>query len=91
LVSRDNLHIAATPGTREIMSPPTAREICTKLAVLLAVVSGASVANIYYAQPLLDQIGHDLGIERAGLGPVTTATRHDHLPLIVRLPHSLIC
>ena len=33
-----------------------------KLVVLLAVASGAAVANLYYAQPLLDVIAADLGV-----------------------------
>lgn len=28
----------------------------------LAIVAGVSVANIYYNQPLLNVIGHDLGV-----------------------------
>ncbi len=39
------------------------------LRLLLAVLcGGVSVANIYYAQPLLGQIGSDLSIPPAGLG-----------------------
>jgi len=69
------------------MSSRTVREtlgepppgISTKLAVLLAVASGVAVANIYYAQPLLDQIGRDLGVGPAGLGLVTTVTQVGYL------------
>src|SRR6201991_5369474 len=69
------------------MSSPTVREtvggpppgISPKLAVLLAVASGVAVANIYYAQPLLDQIGRDLGVGPAGLGLVTTVTQVGYL------------
>jgi predicted MFS family arabinose efflux permease len=38
-----------------------------------------AVANIYYAQPLLGQIGHDLGVGPAGLGLVTTVTQVGYL------------
>jgi predicted MFS family arabinose efflux permease len=69
------------------MNPLTMREthggpppgISTKLAVLLAIASGVAVANIYYAQPLLDQIGRDLGVGPAGLGLVTTVTQVGYL------------
>jgi len=69
------------------MSSRTVREtageappgISSKLAVLLAIASGVAVANIYYAQPLLDQIGRDLGVGPAGLGLVTTVTQVGYL------------
>src|SRR6201991_3877179 len=69
------------------MSPPSTPEttgqsppgVSTGLAVLLAVACGVAVANVYYAQPLLDQIGHDLGIGPAGLGLVTTVTQVGYL------------
>ncbi|GAA3168993.1 hypothetical protein GCM10020255_056310 [Rhodococcus baikonurensis] len=35
------------------------------LRLLLAVLCGVSVANIYYAQPLLGQIGSDLSLPPA--------------------------
>jgi predicted MFS family arabinose efflux permease len=61
--------------------------ISTRLAVLLAVASGVAVANIYYAQPLLVQIGSDLGVEPAGLGLVTTVTQAGYfLGLILIVP-----
>ncbi|MEV7041749.1 MFS transporter [Amycolatopsis sp. NPDC051061] len=57
---------------RESPGPPT---ISTRFALLLAVACGIAVANIYYAQPLLEEIGRDLGIRPAGLGFVTTVTQ----------------
>lgn len=57
------------------------------LAVLLAVASGVAVANIYYAQPLLQQIGRDLKVGPAGLGLVTTVTQAGYfLGLILIVP-----
>ncbi len=47
--------------------------------MLLAVACGASVANVYYAQPLLDRIGADLNISSAALGLVTTVTQGGYL------------
>jgi predicted MFS family arabinose efflux permease len=65
--------------------PPTG--ISTRLAVLLAIASGVAVANIYYAQPLLGQIGRDLGVGPAGLGLVTTVTQAGYfLGLILIVP-----
>ncbi|WP_028936416.1 MFS transporter [Pseudonocardia spinosispora] len=70
----------ATPGTRP-------DGISTRTALLLAFASGAAVANVYYAQPLLERIGHDLGVGPAGLGLVTTVTQAGYfLGLILIVP-----
>ncbi|MCO5738309.1 MFS transporter, partial [Stenotrophomonas maltophilia] len=45
------------------------------LLVLLAVAAGASVANVYYAQPLLDQLAHAFALERTVAGAVLAATQ----------------
>jgi MFS family permease len=47
--------------------------------VLLAVAAGVSVANVYYAQPLLDRIGADLAVRPGALGLVTTVTQAGYL------------
>ncbi|MCP2279323.1 MFS transporter [Nocardia amikacinitolerans] len=53
--------------------------IDNRLSVLLALACGISVANVYYAQPLLDGIGADLGIGSGQLGLVTTLTQAGYL------------
>lgn len=45
------------------------------LVGLLACASGLSVANVYYAQPLLDQMAGDFAISTAAVGGVITATQ----------------
>lgn len=45
------------------------------LVGLLACASGLSVANVYYAQPLLDQMAGDFAISTAAVGWVITATQ----------------
>lgn len=45
------------------------------LVRLFALASGLSVANVYYAQPLLDLLAQDFGITQAAAGSVVTATQ----------------
>lgn len=45
------------------------------LAWLFAIASGSSVANVYYAQPLLDALARDFEIAQAAVGGVVTATQ----------------
>jgi predicted MFS family arabinose efflux permease len=42
--------------------------------LLFAIASGASVANVYYAQPLLDILARDFNVSHAAIGSVVTAT-----------------
>lgn len=59
------------------------------LRLLLAVLCGVSVANIYYAQPLLGQIGSDLSLPPAGLGFVVALAQLGYVVgLIVLVPLS---
>ncbi|WHA53371.1 MFS transporter [Acinetobacter pittii] len=43
--------------------------------LLFAIASGASVANVYYAQPLLDILARDFNVSHAAIGEVVTATQ----------------
>lgn len=43
--------------------------------LLFAIASGASVANVYYAQPLLDILAKDFSVSHATIGGVVTATQ----------------
>lgn len=47
--------------------------------VLMAVAAGVSVANVYYAQPLLERIGASLAVRAGALGLVTTVTQAGYL------------
>lgn len=50
-------------------------EMSRSLILLFAIASGASVANVYYAQPLLDILARDFSISHAAIGSVVTATQ----------------
>jgi predicted MFS family arabinose efflux permease len=76
-------------GSLDVREPPGGPQagISTRFAVLLAIACGIAVANIYYAQPLLEEIGHDLGVGPAGLGLVTTVSQVGYfLGLILIVP-----
>ena len=69
-------------------SPP----ISPRLVGLLAIAAGATVANLYYSQPLLVEIASDLGVQPAKVSIVPTATQLGYaagLLLLVPLGDSL--
>lgn len=45
------------------------------LVWLFAIASGLSVANVYYAQPLLDTLAQEFDISHAAVGGMVTATQ----------------
>jgi predicted MFS family arabinose efflux permease len=46
-----------------------------RLVLLFAVASGMSVANVYYAQPLLDALSREFSISYAAVGGIVTSTQ----------------
>ncbi|PYI56131.1 MFS transporter [Paenibacillus flagellatus] len=52
-----------------------ARPLSRLATFWFAVGAGLSVANVYFAQPLLDAIANELGIGRASVGIVVTVTQ----------------
>ncbi|MFJ9950924.1 MFS transporter [Kitasatospora sp. NPDC091207] len=66
-------------------SPP--RVLTRPLTLLFALASGAAVANVYAAQPLLVAIADELDIGRAAVGAVVTCTQIGYgLGLILLVP-----
>ncbi|MEV4954358.1 MFS transporter [Paenarthrobacter nitroguajacolicus] len=55
------------------------------LLLLLAVVAGFMVSNIYYGQPLLERIGFDLSIPAASIGWVVASSQAGYLVGLVLL------
>ncbi|MEG0185268.1 MAG: MFS transporter [Stenotrophomonas sp.] len=53
------------------MTPLLSRSLLT----LLAIAAGASVANVYFAQPLLERLAHDFALDAAVAGAVVAATQ----------------
>jgi predicted MFS family arabinose efflux permease len=77
---------SATVSAIEPDSRPDERSL-RLITILLAFACGASVANLYYAQPLLNLIGHSFGVGRGTATIVVTATQIGYaLGLALLLP-----
>ena len=71
--------VAAAPGT-------TAR-LPRSIVLLMSLASGLAVANVYYAQPLLDVLANEFGIGHARIGAVITLTQIGYgIGLLVVVP-----
>ena len=55
--------------------PSSSSSLPSALVLLFAVACGLSVANVYYAQPLLDVLGAEFAIGQAGVGLLFGATQ----------------
>lgn len=53
--------------------PSSPSSLPSALVLLFAVACGLSVANVYYAQPLLDVLGAEFAIGQAGVGLLCSA------------------
>jgi predicted MFS family arabinose efflux permease len=68
MTNRDATRTPAPPDMKQGALSPA-------IVLLFAIACGLSVANIYFAQPLLDTMAKDLGIDPAAIGMVVTLTQ----------------
>ncbi|WGD49099.1 MFS transporter [Bradyrhizobium sp. CB1650] len=70
-MAKDDITTAGPRNAGDTAGPGLSRA----MTVLFALTCGLSVANVYFAQPLLDAMAHDLGISPAAIGMVVTFTQ----------------
>jgi len=56
-------------------SRSSAKELSGSLILLIAIACGAMVANIYYAQTLIEEIAGEIGLSARAAGAITTLTQ----------------
>ncbi|UNO43123.1 MFS transporter [Streptomyces sp. MST-110588] len=66
---------AVTPQTEAPNAVGSAFVLSRGVVMLFAVACGAAVANVYFSQPLLVTMGHDLAMSPALVGSVVTLTQ----------------
>ncbi|WP_428878438.1 MFS transporter [Acinetobacter baumannii] len=62
-------------STSPVNNNKTHSNLPRSVVLLFAIASGASVANVYYTQPLLDILASDFNVSHAAIGGVVTATQ----------------
>ncbi|QFY61311.1 MFS transporter [Rhizobium grahamii] len=74
-------------NTADAANTVAAQGLSKAQTLIIAAAAGMSVANIYYAQPLLDLMAHEIGISSSSIGLVVTLTQVGYgLGLILIVP-----
>ncbi len=76
---------AALPQDGRRAASPLQGRVSRPLVVLMAVAGGASVANLYYAQPLLDAMARSLHVSTETAGLLVTVTQVGYLAGILTI------
>src|SRR3954452_572486 len=77
----------ATTGTPTPSTPSPSPAELRRVILVLAVACGMTVANIYYAQPLLAPIASTYGVSQGSTALVVTLTQFGYaLGLVILLP-----
>lgn len=66
---------SSAPDASDPADSGGAAPLSRSVTLLFAIASGLAVANIYYAQPLLDAIANEFGIGHAYVGMIITVTQ----------------
>jgi len=81
------LHRSGTPQTPSGISQAGDGGLSSSLSLLLSVTCALAVANVYFAQPLLDSMAEGLGVASGMIGVVVTATQAGYaLGLLLIVP-----
>src|SRR4051794_17111651 len=73
--ARRSVRASSRAGSRGGNRGKTLKFMSGRLVALLAVACGATVANLYYAQPLLDTIAREFDVSSGTAGLLVTATQ----------------
>ncbi|VWD18798.1 major facilitator transporter [Burkholderia lata] len=66
--------LSPLPRAPQTHAAPAHATLTRPVTLLFATTAGFAVANVYYAQPLLDTLAHQFDISRAAIGGVMTIT-----------------